>query len=61
MKIGTIVNLMHIYQNYQNMINEDVKQLEYYKSIGSKLGIEKAQIQLDKDKARMGEFLDYEI
>ena len=61
MKVGTIVNIMTVYNNYKQMIEQDYQELEYYKSIGSKLGIEKAQIQLDRDKARMGEFLDYEI
>ena len=61
MKVGTIVNIMHIYHDYQKMINEDIEKIEYYKSIGNQVGIQKTQIQLDKDKTRMGEFLNYEI
>ena len=61
MKVGTVVNIMNVYYQYQTKINADYEELEYYKSIGSKLGIEKAKAQLDKDKAEMGEFLDYEI
>lgn len=61
MKVGTIVNIMTVYNNYKRMIEEDYQELERCKTIGSKFGVEKAQIQLDRDKARMGEFLDYEI
>ena len=32
---------------------QDYQELEYYKSIGSKLGIEKAKIQIDKDKTKI--------
>lgn len=61
MKVGTIVNIMNVYNRYQYKINADIERVEYFKSIGSKLGIEQAQAQLNKDKAEMSEFLDYEI
>ena len=61
MKIGTILNIINVYNNYQSKINADYQELEYFKSIGSKLGIEQAKEKIKKDSAELGEFLDYEI
>lgn len=61
MKIGSLANIINTYNNYQRKIKADYNELEYYKAIGSKLGIEQAKKQLEKDKAEFGEFLDYEI
>ena len=61
MKINALVNIINVYNNYQQKIKADYNKLEYWRAIGSKLGIEQAKKQLEKDKVEFGEFLDYEI
>ena len=60
-RVGTIVNIMKVYGQYQQKIKDDYSYLEYCRSTGSKFKIQEAQTQLDKDKAEMGEFLDFYI
>jgi len=60
-KVGTIVNIMRVYGQYQQQIKDDENYLEYCRSTGSKFKIQEAQAQLDRDRAKMGEFLDYYI
>ena len=60
-KVGTIVNIMRVYGQYSQKIRDDENYLEYCRSTGSKFKIQEAQEQLDKDRAKMGEFLDYYI
>lgn len=62
MKISEIPpNVITTYNNYQNKINTDYRELGFFVAIGSKLGIKQASNNLTKDKAEFGEFLDYEI
>ena len=61
MKVGTIVNIMRVYGQYQTKIKDDYNYLNYCKSTGDKFKIQEAENQLNKDKAEMGEFLDYEV
>ena len=60
-KVGTIVNIMRVYGQYQQKIKDDYSYLDYCKSIGSKFKIQEAQEQLDKDQKELGEFLDFYI
>ena len=61
MKVGTVVNIINVYNQYQAKLNMDYQRLAYYKSIGSKLGIQQAEADITKDTTELGEFLDYEI
>ena len=61
MKVGTIVNIMHVFKQYEQKINDDYDYLEYCKHTGNKFKIQEAREKLNEDKAKMGEFLDYDI
>ena len=62
MKISEIPpNVITTYNNFENRINADYRELGFFISIGSKLGIKQASEHLNRDKAEFGEFLDYEI
>jgi hypothetical protein len=61
MKVGTIVNIMHVYGQYQDKIKYDREYLKYCIHTGGKFQIQKAQEQLDKDQSEMRHFLDYEV
>ena len=62
MKVSEIPpNIIATYNNYQAKIDSDYKDLGFFISIGSKLGIKQASDNLNKDKAEFGKFLDYEI
>ena len=60
-KVGTIVNIMRVYGQYQQKIKDDYSYLGYCRSTGSKFKIQEAQAQLDKDQKELGEFLDFYI
>ena len=61
MKVGTIVNIMNVYSQYQTKIKDDYNYLDYCRSTGSKFKIQEAREQLNKDKKELGEFLDFEV
>lgn len=61
MKVGTIVNIMTVYNQYQTKIKDDYKYFEYCISTGSKFKIQEAKKQIDKDKKELGEFLNFEV
>ena len=62
MKVSEIpIGIITTYNNYQAKIDNDYRELGFFISIGSKLGIKQASDNLNRDKAEFGEFLDYEI
>lgn len=60
-KVGTIVNIINVYNRYKDRIEIGERKYEYYKSIGDKTGMLLAEIELKKDRAKMSEFLDYYV
>ena len=60
-KVGTIINIMRVYGQYQQKIKDDYSYLEYCRSTGSKFKIQEAQEQLDQDQKELGEFLDFYV
>lgn len=60
-KVGTIVNIMRVYGQYQQKIKDDYSYLDYCRTTGSKFKIQEAKEQLDKDQKELGEFLDFYI
>lgn len=61
MKVGTIVNIMRVYGQYQDKLKHDHEYLDYCRTTGSKFQIQKAQEKLNKDQSEMRQFLDYEV
>lgn len=61
MKVGTIVNIMNVYNQYQSKIKYDREYLEYCRHKGGKFQIQEAKERLDKDQSEMRQFLDYEV
>ena len=60
-KVGTIVNIMQVYRNYIHKINCDELRCDYYRKIDDKTELMLAEIELNKDKAKLAEFLDYYV
>lgn len=60
-KVSTIVNIMKVYYDYVHRIEIGERKYEYYKSIGNKTEMMFAQIELNKDRTKLKEFLDYYI
>ena len=60
-KVGTIVNIINVYNNYTQKIAISQRKFDYYKSIGDKTEMIFAEIELKKDKAKLAEFLDFYI
>jgi len=60
-KVGTIVNIMRVYYDYQRKVIQDEQEVERCKKENDKEGLLYAQIDLNRDKAKLAEFLDYYI
>ena len=60
-KVGTIVNIINVYNRYIDRIAISERKYDYYKSIGDKTGLLFAEIELKKDSAKLSEFLDYYV
>ena len=60
-KVGTIVNIIRVYNDYARKIAQDERELDRCRVQGDKNGILFAEIELNKDKAKMAEFLDYYV
>lgn len=60
-KVRTIVNIMQVYNQYVNKIAAAERNYDYYKSQNNQTGMLLAKIELDKQRANLGEFLDYYV
>ena len=60
-KVGTIVNIMKVYYDYSRRVEMSERKYDYYKSKGDKTEMMLAEIQLNKDRSKLREFLDYYI
>lgn len=60
-KVRTIVNIMKVYGEYIHRIDLAQRKYDYYKSIGDKTETMFAQIELDKERKKLGKFLDFYI
>ena len=60
-KVGTIVNIITVYNRYIQKIGLAEERYEYYKSIDDKTGMLLAQIELNKERTKLGEFLDFYV
>ena len=60
-KVGTIVNIMKVYYDYSHRVEMSERKYDYYKSKGDKTEMLLAEIQLNKDRTKLREFLDYYI
>ena len=60
-KVGTIVNIINVYNRYKSRIAIDERKFDYYKSIGDETNMFLAEIELKKDRDKLSEFLDYYV
>ena len=60
-KVGTIVNIIEVYNRYSNRVAMSQRKYDYYKSKGDETQTELARIQLKQDKDKLADFLDYYI
>ena len=60
-KVGTIVNIMEVYERYSKNVIMSQRKYDYYKSKNKKAEMLLAEIQLNKDRTKLREFLDYYI
>ena len=60
-KVRTIVNIINVYNNYARQIAMDEHEVERCRKEDDKNGLMFAEIQLNKDRAKMSEFLDYYV
>ena len=60
-KVRTIVNIISVYNKYARKIAQDEIELNRCRAQDDKNGILFAEIELNKDRAKMAEFLDYYV
>ena len=60
-KVGTIVNIMKVYNEHKRKIEAKQYKYDYYKSIGDKTMAMLAEIELKQEEKKLGEFLDFYI
>ena len=60
-KVGTIVNIMRVNYDYVHRIAKQEQLCNYYEAKGDKTNLFLAKIQLKKDRAEYGQFLDFYI
>ena len=60
-QVKTIVNIMKVYGEYIHRIEIAERKYDYFKSIGDKTEMMFAQIELNKERKSLGEFLDFYI
>ena len=60
-KIRTIINIINVYNQYSSKVANSENKLNYYKSIGDDTQAMLAEIELNKNKTKLSEFLDYYV
>ena len=60
-KVGTIVNIIRVHNDYVNKIYRLEQECEHYQHIGDKASYYATKAQLDKTKSEHGEFLDFYV
>lgn len=60
-KVGTIVNIMKVNEDYVRKINSLEQKCDYCQQSGDTTGFYLTKIELDKTKNEYGEFLDFYI
>lgn len=60
-KVRTIVNIMKVYGEHIHRVEIAQRKYDYYKSIGDRTEIMFAEIELNKERKKLGEFLDFYI
>ena len=60
-KVGTIVNIMRVNDEFLNKIFTKQEKQKHYKEIGNEEMAFLIGIELEKEKSKYGEFLDFYI
>lgn len=60
-RVGTIVNIMKVYGEHIRKIEIAERKYDYYKSIDNKTEMLFAQIELNKERKKLAQFLDFYI